>query len=79
MGQGGAQASEDAASIAAILPLGTGAEGIPGRLQLWQGFRRPRVNIIQDFTRRNGRSPDNPENPRPTRKSILTVSVIGFC
>lgn len=55
MGQGGAMAVEDAVSIAMLLPLGTKPEDIPARLELYQFSRRPRVEMILNFTRMNGR------------------------
>jgi salicylate hydroxylase len=55
MGQGGAMAVEDAVSIAMLLPVGTKPEDIPARLELYQSSRRPRVEMILNFTRMNGR------------------------
>ncbi|KAJ5681336.1 uncharacterized protein N7477_001276 [Penicillium maclennaniae] len=55
MGQGGAMAIEDAVSIAMLLPFGTKPHDIPERLELYQSSRRPRVEMILNFTRWNGR------------------------
>ncbi len=55
MGQGGAMAIEDAVSIAMLLPFGTKAIDISARLELYQSSRRPRVEMILNFTRMNGR------------------------
>ncbi|KAJ5144546.1 hypothetical protein N7448_001938 [Penicillium atrosanguineum] len=55
MGQGGAMAIEDAVSIAMLLPSGTKTSDIPVRLGLYQSSRRPRVEMILNFTRMNGR------------------------
>ena len=57
-GQGGAQAIEDAVSLAAVLPLGTPKVDIPERLRLYQQCRQGRANKIQDFTRTSGLSKD---------------------
>ncbi|RAH84256.1 FAD/NAD(P)-binding domain-containing protein, partial [Aspergillus japonicus CBS 114.51] len=50
-GQGGAQAIEDGAALAALLPLGTGPDVIPHRLQLYMQARYDRATMIQDFSR----------------------------
>ena len=55
MGQGGAMAIEDAVSIAMLLPCGTKPSDIPARLELYQSSRRPRVEMILNYTRMNGR------------------------
>lgn len=52
--QGGAQAIEDGASIAALLPLGTTIEDIPARLELYEAQRYGRAHRIQAFTRLTG-------------------------
>jgi 2-polyprenyl-6-methoxyphenol hydroxylase-like FAD-dependent oxidoreductase len=52
--QGGAQAIEDGASIAAVFPLGTTAEDIPARLKLYEAQRYERAHKIQEFTRLTG-------------------------
>lgn len=46
-GQGGGQAIEDAAALAALLPLGTLQKDIPERLQLYEQCRYERAHKIQ--------------------------------
>ncbi|KAM0233179.1 hypothetical protein ACHAPO_007256 [Fusarium lateritium] len=53
-GQGGGIAIEDAASLAALLPLGTTAADIPSRLSLYEKTRDERAHTVQDFTRQAG-------------------------
>ncbi|KAK3710906.1 hypothetical protein LTR37_009927 [Vermiconidia calcicola] len=53
--QGGAQAIEDAVSLAALFPLGTAADEVPERLQLYEGQRYERSHKIQEYTRLAGR------------------------
>lgn len=55
MGQGAAQAIEDAAALGALLPIGTAPEDIPRRLQLYEQCRKERADFVQDFTRQRGR------------------------
>ncbi|KAG8624625.1 hypothetical protein KVT40_007692 [Elsinoe batatas] len=55
--QGGAQAIEDAVSLAAILPLGTSPSEINDRLELYVKQRKFRADRIQEFTRISGMSP----------------------
>jgi salicylate hydroxylase len=77
MGQGGAMAIEDAVGIATLLPLGTRPEDIPTRLQLYQSSRQPRVEMVLNFTRLNGRDENDTAGRRITRKSpSLPVSKI---
>lgn len=54
-GQGGGQAIEDAAALAALLPLGTTRQDIPERLALYNECRYERSHKIQDFTRTAGK------------------------
>lgn len=56
LAQGGAQAMEDAVSLAAVLPLGTRSEDVPDRLKLYQKCRKTRADYIQESTRRSGMS-----------------------
>ena len=53
--QGGAQAIEDAAALAAVLPRGTPAEAVPARLELYEEIRSERAHKIQEFSRLSGR------------------------
>ncbi|KAL2810152.1 hypothetical protein BJX63DRAFT_328766 [Aspergillus granulosus] len=59
LGQGGAMAIEDAVALAILLPSGTSIEDIPGRLRLYETARRPRVEEVLDYTRRNARDGDD--------------------
>lgn len=52
--QGGAQAIEDAMSLAALLPLGTTPEELQGRLQVYEKQRYDRSHRIQQGTRQSG-------------------------
>ncbi|KAH7121394.1 hypothetical protein EDB81DRAFT_732082, partial [Dactylonectria macrodidyma] len=47
LGQGGAQAIEDAVAIAAVLPLGTAPSEVPDRLKLYNECRYERAQGIQ--------------------------------
>ncbi|EKJ74975.1 hypothetical protein NXS19_008499 [Fusarium pseudograminearum] len=53
-GQGGGIAIEDAASLAALLPLGTTPADIPSRLALYEKTRDERAHTVQEFTRQAG-------------------------
>ncbi|KUI53730.1 3-hydroxybenzoate 6-hydroxylase 1 [Cytospora mali] len=55
LGQGAAQAIEDACALGAVLPLGTPADEIPQRLKLWQDCRKDRAYKIVEDTRTRGR------------------------
>ncbi|PSK48602.1 Ubiquinone biosynthesis monooxygenase COQ6, mitochondrial [Elsinoe australis] len=55
--QGGAQAIEDAVSLAAVLPLGTSPDEINDRLELYVKQRKHRADRVQEFTRISGMSP----------------------
>ncbi|KAJ5698051.1 hypothetical protein N7462_000056 [Penicillium macrosclerotiorum] len=70
MGQGGAMAIEDAVGIATLLPYGSKASDIPSRLELYQSSRRPRVEMILNFTRLNGRDDSDAAGARITRKFL---------
>ncbi|EKG12489.1 zeaxanthin epoxidase, putative [Macrophomina phaseolina MS6] len=69
MGQGAAQAVEDACTLAALLPLGTVAEDVSKRLEVYEKARKERADWVQDFTRKRGRDPSGKDGPVPTRKS----------
>ncbi|KAF4962159.1 hypothetical protein FSARC_9733 [Fusarium sarcochroum] len=53
-GQGGGIAIEDAASLAALLPLGTTVKDMPKRLALYEKIRDERAHTVQEFTRQAG-------------------------
>lgn len=53
MGQGAAQAVEDAAVLGAVLQGVHSANEISDRLELWEKLRRPRASAIQLMSRTN--------------------------
>ncbi|KAF2446290.1 FAD/NAD(P)-binding domain-containing protein [Karstenula rhodostoma CBS 690.94] len=53
-GQGAAQAIEDAASLACVLPLGTPLAEIQERLKLYEKCRMQRATMIQEYSRQIG-------------------------
>ncbi|KAF9733977.1 hypothetical protein PMIN01_08320 [Paraphaeosphaeria minitans] len=53
-GQGAAQAIEDAASLACVLPLGVPLAEIPERLKLYEKCRVKRATNIQEYSRQSG-------------------------
>jgi salicylate hydroxylase len=69
MGQGAAMAIEDGVALAALLPLGTSADDISSRLQLYMKCRKERVQRIQILTRENGKGSNDPNAKRITRRS----------
>ncbi|CAG8040348.1 unnamed protein product [Penicillium salamii] len=71
MGQGGAMAIEDAVSIATLIPLGTSCDEIPARLDIYQSLRRPRVDLVLEYTRRNGQDDNDRTSARLTRRFLL--------
>jgi 2-polyprenyl-6-methoxyphenol hydroxylase-like FAD-dependent oxidoreductase len=52
--QGAAQAMEDAAALAAVLPYGTAPEAVPRHLELYEAIRAERAHRIQEFSRLAG-------------------------
>lgn len=74
MGQGAAQAIEDAAALGALLPIGTAPEDIPRRLQLYEQCRKERADFVQDFTRQRGR--DGGRGQSKSKIPILSSSVL---
>lgn len=50
-GQGGAQAIEDGAALAALLPAGTPPAEVPARLELYMKSRYDRATLVQNFSR----------------------------
>ncbi|KAJ5707822.1 hypothetical protein N7488_007623 [Penicillium malachiteum] len=77
MGQGAAMAIEDVVGIATLLPLGTKREAIPALLQMYETNRRPRVEMVLNFTRLNGRDDDGSEGLRITPAQM--VEFMGVC
>lgn len=55
-GQGGGQAMEDGAALAAVLPLGTPAADVTERLQIFERCRYERAHKVQQYTRIAGMS-----------------------
>lgn len=63
LAQGGAQAIEDAASLAAMLPRGgVDVAEIPDRLRLYEQCRCERVAAVQEYTRQSGCDRDHSVN-----------------
>ncbi|KAK4497067.1 hypothetical protein PRZ48_011516 [Zasmidium cellare] len=63
LGQGAAQAIEDAISVAKVLQPGTKASDVPELLKLYDGIRRERVDYVQEQTRLNGLDEDKGRPP----------------
>lgn len=68
MGQGAAQAVEDACALGAIMPLGTAPEKVASRLVLWQQCRKDRAAKIVLHTRHRSRKADGSQGPPQTSK-----------
>lgn len=66
MGQGAAQAIEDACALGAVIPLGTTADEVPHRLELWQRVRKERAHQIVKFTRHRAREANGSQGPPQT-------------
>ncbi|OJJ57935.1 hypothetical protein ASPSYDRAFT_152819 [Aspergillus sydowii CBS 593.65] len=71
LGQGGAMAIEDGASLATFLPLGTAPGEIPGRLELYERARRSRVETALKYTRMNAGDEDGTSERRITAKEMM--------
>lgn len=54
LGQGGAQAIEDAIALGTLFPEGTKAGDVPTRLQLYEQARKTRAEFVQQTTRALG-------------------------
>ncbi|KAI9039426.1 FAD-dependent oxidoreductase [Aspergillus affinis] len=78
MGQGGAMAIEDAVSLAILLPLGTLAKEIPGRLALYEQARRERVEMILEYTRINGRDEGDASADRISADEMIRIIEMCF-
>ncbi|OJD29375.1 salicylate hydroxylase [Diplodia corticola] len=70
MGQGAAQAVEDAAALGACLPAGTPAEEVPQRLRVWEQCRKERADWVQEVTRVRGRDPNGKQGPPQTPEAF---------
>lgn len=63
-------AIEDGVCLGALLPRGSiSPDEISERLQWFEKCRRGRVERVLAYTRRNGNDPNDPIEPRPSRKS----------
>ncbi|OJD39839.1 fad binding domain protein [Diplodia corticola] len=69
MGQGAAQAIEDAVALATTLPSSTAVEDIPRRLQLYEKSRKERADWVQEATR--GRGQDDKKRELTEVKSLI--------
>lgn len=70
MGQGAAQAVEDACALGAIMALGTAPEKVASRLVLWQQCRKDRAAKIVLHTRHRSRKADGSQGPPQTSKLL---------
>ncbi|KKY15342.1 putative monooxygenase fad-binding protein [Diplodia seriata] len=70
MGQGAAQAVEDAAALGACLPTGTPAADVPRRLRVWEQCRKERADWVQEVTRVRGRDPNGKQGPPQTPEAF---------
>ncbi|PYH92095.1 FAD/NAD(P)-binding domain-containing protein [Aspergillus ellipticus CBS 707.79] len=77
MGQGGAMAIEDAVSLAILLPKGIHPHEIPMQLSLYEQTRRPRVDLVLEYTRNNGVDENDPSARRITPAEM--VKFMGIC
>ena len=50
LGQGGAQAVEDAITLGIFLPLGVSRDQIPRRLELYQMARKEQAEFVQKYS-----------------------------
>lgn len=73
MGQGAAMAIEDAVSIATLLPCGSTPHDIPTRLEMFQTGRRPRVDLVLQYTRMNGRDENDAAGDRISGRFVSTA------
>lgn len=70
MGQGAAQAVEDAAALGVCFPAGSSPEEVPLRLRLWERCRKERADWVQEVTRIRGRDPSGKDGPPQTCKMM---------
>ncbi|KAK7721241.1 hypothetical protein SLS64_001537 [Diaporthe eres] len=77
MGQGAAQAVEDACALGAIMPLGTTPEKVASRLVLWQQCRKDRAAKIVLHTRHRSRKADGSQGPPQTIDEFN--SAMAYC
>ncbi|CAG7937306.1 unnamed protein product [Penicillium nalgiovense] len=78
MGQGAAMAIEDAVSIATLLPCGSTPHDIPTRLEMFQTGRRPRVDLVLQYTRMNGRDENDAAGDRISAAEMVKIMNICF-
>ncbi|CAG8009681.1 unnamed protein product [Penicillium nalgiovense] len=78
MGQGAAMAIEDAVSIATLLPCGSTPHDIPMRLEMFQTGRRPRVDLVLQYTRMNGRDENDAAGDRISAAEMVKIMNICF-
>lgn len=70
MGQGAAQAVEDAAALGVCLSAGTSAAEVPERVRIWEQCRKERADYVQEVTRIRGRDPNGKQGPPQTSKCL---------
>lgn len=74
LGQGAAQAIEDAISVANVLQPGTQASDVAQLMDLYDSIRRERVDYVQEQTRVNGLDEDK---GRPAPSALF--GMLDFC
>lgn len=77
MGQGAAQAIEDACALGAIMPLGTTPEKVSSRLVLWEQCRKDRAAKIVLHTRHRSRKADGSQGPPQTRELCIFLGYLS--
>lgn len=73
MGQGAAQAVEDAAALGVCFPAGSSPEEVPLRLRLWERCRKERADWVQEVTRIRGRDPSGKDGPPQTSEQFAAA------
>ncbi|KAJ4387129.1 hypothetical protein N0V93_007718 [Gnomoniopsis smithogilvyi] len=77
MGQGAAQAIEDGCALGVVLPLGTTADDVPKRLELWQQLRKERAHQVVEFTRHRAREANGVQGPPQTEEQF--AAAMAYC
>ncbi|KAH7018631.1 hypothetical protein B0J12DRAFT_746740 [Macrophomina phaseolina] len=73
MGQGAAQAVEDAAALGACFPTGSAPDEVHQRLLLWEKCRKSRADWVQEVTRIRGRDPSGKDGPPQTPEEFAVA------
>lgn len=78
IGQGAASALEDAASITALLPLGTIDKDIPDRLKLYEECRKGRAEEIHSFSRLLGRDLEPGNEDARINRNLMAIKYFPY-